>query len=100
MLFSGGVVLLLIGVGNLVGLVSLSAFTTLVYYGLTNLSALRLKKDQRFLPLVVPAVGLCFCIALAASVPPRLMLPGAGVLAAGILWRVTNMRRNSVTPLR
>ena len=78
----------LIGVGNLVGLVSLSAFTILIYYGLTNLSALRLKKDQRFLPLVVPALGLVFCVALAASVPPERMIPGAAVLGAGLLWRL------------
>jgi APA family basic amino acid/polyamine antiporter len=85
--------------GNLVGLVSLSAFTILVYYGLTNLSALRLKKEQRLLPAVIPAVGLVFCVGLAASVPPKLMIPGAAVLAAGLLWRllVTNVRRTNVT---
>jgi basic amino acid/polyamine antiporter, APA family len=97
-LFVGVAVLILIGIGNLVGLVSLSAFTILVYYGLTNLSALRLKKEDRFLPLVVPALGLMFCIALAASVPPKRMLPGAGVLGAGVLWRlvITKLRRRNV----
>jgi basic amino acid/polyamine antiporter, APA family len=84
----GIAVVTLICVGNLVGLVSLSAFTILVYYGLTNLSALRLKKEERFLPLIVPAVGLVMCLALATSIPPRLLAPGAGVLAAGILWRL------------
>jgi APA family basic amino acid/polyamine antiporter len=92
-LFVGTAVAVLICVGKLVELVSLSAFTILVYYGLTNLSALRLKKEERFLPLVVPAVGLLFSIGLAASVPPKLMLPGVGVLAAGILWRLIFRRR-------
>jgi APA family basic amino acid/polyamine antiporter len=87
-LFVGTLVVILIGFGKLVPLLSLSAFTILVYYGLTNLSALRLKKEQRFVPLIVPALGLVFCLALAASVPPKLMLPGVGVLGAGILWRL------------
>jgi APA family basic amino acid/polyamine antiporter len=93
-LFVGTIVVTLICVGNLVGLVSLSAFTILVYYGLTNLSALRLAKDQRFVPLGVPAVGLAVCLLLAASVPPKLMAPAAGVLAAGVLWRLIFRRRS------
>ena len=94
MLFVGSIVVVLICRGNFVGLVSLSAFTILVYYGLTNLSALRLKKDQRLVPLIVPAVGLVFCLMLATSIPPKLMAPGAGVLAAGILWRLLFRRRS------
>lgn len=92
-LFVGTIVVISICVGNLVGLVSLSAFTILVYYGLTNLSALRLKKEERIVPLIVPAVGLVFCLALATSIPPKLMAPGAGVLAAGVLWRLLFRRR-------
>jgi len=84
----GTIVGVLICVGNLVGLVSLSAFSILIYYGLTNVSALRLKKDQRLVPWFVPAVGLAFCLALAASVPPKHIAVGAGVLAAGVLWRL------------
>lgn len=87
-LFVGIIVVVLICVGTLVGLVSLSAFTILVYYGLTNLSALRLGKENRWLPPAVPAIGLVFCVGLVASVPPRLMIPGAAVLAAGVLWRL------------
>jgi len=92
-LFVGVSVLVLVAWANLVGLVSLSAFTILVYYGLTNLSALRLKREQRLLPAIVPAIGLVFCLALAASVPPKLMIPGAAVLAAGLLWRLIWRRR-------
>lgn len=94
-LFVGTLVVILICFGKLVQLLSLSAFTILVYYGLTNLSALRLKKDQRLLPLIVPAVGLVFCLALATSVPLKLMLPGVGVLAAGVLWRLLFRRRKT-----
>jgi APA family basic amino acid/polyamine antiporter len=86
-------VLVLIAWKNLVGLVSLSAFTILVYYGLTNLSALRLRKEQRLVPAFVSAAGLVFCVGLAASVPPKLMIPGGAVLAAGVLWRLVWRRR-------
>jgi len=76
-----------------VGLVSLSAFTILIYYGLTNLSALRLKKAERLVPAIVPAIGLVFCLTLATSVPPKLMLPGVGVLPNDFIMAVkTNPR--------
>ncbi len=94
----GVAVLGLIAWSNLKGLVSLSAFTILVYYGLTNVSALRLRKEQRLVPWAVSAAGLVFCVGLAASVPPKLMIPGAAVLAAGVLWRLmTKVRRRNVT---
>jgi APA family basic amino acid/polyamine antiporter len=79
----------LVALGNLVRLVSISAFTVLIYYGLTNWSALRLGREQRLVHPAVPVLGLLFCLALAASVPVRHLLVGAGVLAAGALWRLT-----------
>jgi len=60
----------------------------LVYYGLTNLSALRLARDQRLVHPGVPAAGLVFCITLAASIPIRHLAIGAAVLGAGVLWRL------------
>jgi basic amino acid/polyamine antiporter, APA family len=68
-------------------LVSVSAFSVLVYYGLTNLSALRLSREERLVHPAVPWTGLAFCLTLAASVPPRELAAGAGILAAGVLWR-------------
>lgn len=77
----------LAAVRNLPALVSVSAFTVLVYYGLTNLSALRLPREERLVHPVIPGAGLFFCAALAAAVPRRELAVGAGILGAGLLWR-------------
>ena len=37
---------------------SLSAFAVLIYYGITNVAALRLDARERFAPRVVAAAGL------------------------------------------
>ncbi|HYE98372.1 MAG TPA: APC family permease [Planctomycetota bacterium] len=77
----------LLAVQSILHLVSISAFTVLVYYGLTNLSALRLRPEERLVPRAVALAGLVFCVALAASVPWRPMAVGAALLAAGLLGR-------------
>jgi APA family basic amino acid/polyamine antiporter len=85
--FVGAAVGALVAIRSIVGLVSVSAFTVLVYYGLTNLSALRLKREERLVHPAVPWAGLAFCLSLAASVPLRHLAAGASVLAAGVVWR-------------
>jgi APA family basic amino acid/polyamine antiporter len=84
----GAVVGGLVAVRSVVTLLGISAFTVLVYYSLTNLSAMRLKRDEHLVSPAVPVLGLLFCVALIASVPPRQLAVGAGVLAAGGLWRL------------
>ncbi len=90
---TGALVGALVAVRDLAGLVSVSAFTVLVYYGLTNLSALRLRRDERLVHPAVPWTGLFFCAALAAAVPRRELLIGAGILAAGLAGRALFGRR-------
>ena len=84
----GGAVAALVAVRSVVTLLGVSAFTVLFYYGLTNLSALRLRPEERLVSPLVPVVGLLFCVGLIASVPPRQLAAGAGILAAGALWRL------------
>ncbi|ASG65038.1 amino acid transporter [Idiomarina piscisalsi] len=43
---------------------TLSAFTVLIYYGITNIAALKVKKEQRFIPKFVSALGLISCFGL------------------------------------
>ncbi|MFS1704477.1 APC family permease [Alteromonas sp. AMM-1] len=43
---------------------TLSAFTVLVYYGITNLAALRVSKHDRFIPRWVSVAGLFSCVGL------------------------------------
>ncbi len=87
-LFVGLAVGGLVAVRSIVTLLSISAFTVLVYYGLTNLSALRLSRNDRLVHPAVPVAGLVSCIALAASVPPKHLVVGAAVLAVGVVWRL------------
>ncbi|HZE99713.1 MAG TPA: APC family permease [Planctomycetota bacterium] len=87
-LFIGALVGGLVAVRSVVTLLAISAFAILVYYGLTNLSALRLSREERLVHPVVPAAGLACCLALVAGVPPGQMAVGAGILAAGVLWRL------------
>lgn len=84
----GGGVGALTAAGSLLGLLSMSAFAMLVYYGLTNLSVLRLGREDRLVHPAVPLLGLVFCAALSANVPPRALLAGGIVLAVGGLWRL------------
>jgi len=84
----GAGVAALVWVRSVVTLLGISAFAVLVYYGLTNLSALRLRAGERLVPPAVPACGLLFCLALGASVPLRQMEVGGAILAAGLLWHL------------
>lgn len=71
---------------------SFSAFTVLVYYGLTNLAALRLPPEDRRFPRWIAVAGLLGCFGLAFFVEWRVWLAGLGVLAAGFGFRAV-MRR-------
>ncbi len=64
-----------------------SAFTVLVYYGLTNLAALRLPPEARRFPRFIAWVGLISCFGLAFFVPWRIWLAGLGLLALGLAYR-------------
>ena len=84
----GAVVGGLVAVRSLVGLLSVSSFTILIYYGLTNLSALKLAPEERRVHPSVPAAGLAFCLSLAGSLSATHIATGAGILGAGVLWRL------------
>jgi APA family basic amino acid/polyamine antiporter len=66
---------------------SFSAFTVLVYYALTNLAALALPPEHRFVPRWIPALGLAGCLGLAFWVEPRVWMTGSALLAAGLAGR-------------
>lgn len=81
------VVAVLVLVTDLRGAIAFSAFGVLVYYAITNASALRLGPDETRPPLLVPLTGLVGCVVLACSLP--LPAVGAGVAVLGVgagLW--------------
>ncbi len=99
---NGTPVAAIIGVAILIGLIaspgqvrvswSFSAFTVLVYYSLTNLSALNLPPEDRLYPRVFSWCGLASCLFLAFQVEPVIWVTGLGVLVAGLLWHLVRQR--------
>jgi APA family basic amino acid/polyamine antiporter len=77
-----GVVVLLVLTVDLRGAVGFSSFAVLVYYAITNASALRLRAGERRYPPAVAVVGLVGCVALAVTLPPSSVVAGAAVLVA------------------
>src|SRR5690606_34239817 len=81
----------LICAGVLVGDVrvtwSFSAFSVLVYYGITNAAALRLPAAARRYPRAIAWAGLLACALLAFMVEPAVWLTGLGMIGAGMIWR-------------
>lgn len=61
---------------------SFSAMTVLIYYAITNLSALAVDRTRG-----TAWLGLASCLILSVFVPPGIWLAGAGMLLAGILWK-------------
>jgi len=74
-------------VGTLRGIAASASFAILVYYGVTNLAALRMPRHARRFPRWVPATGLAACAVLALSLSPATVAVGVGTLAAGFAAR-------------
>jgi APA family basic amino acid/polyamine antiporter len=83
----GVVIALLVLTGDVRATWSLSAFTVLVYYGLTHLAALRMPQGSRRYPRWVAQVGLASCLSLAFLVAWPVWLTGLGLLVAGFAVR-------------
>lgn len=67
---------------------SFSAFTVLIYYSITNLSALYLPKEQRLYPNFIAVSGLISCLFLAFWVPLAIWLSGLLLIALGLIWHL------------
>ena len=93
----GLVVMGLILLGDIRMAWSLSAFTVLIYYGITNLAAIRLPKRLRLYPVFIPWCGLISCLGLAACVNRHAMITGIVIVVIGLIWhRIVFRRRRSV----
>ncbi|MEM6394031.1 MAG: APC family permease [Planctomycetota bacterium] len=63
---------------------SFSAFTVLLYYGLTNAAALKLSDDERFYPRWVSVAGLIGCVGLAWWVDWRVLIAGMVLIVVAL----------------
>ncbi|PEN06219.1 amino acid permease [Longimonas halophila] len=69
-----------------------SAFTVLIYYALTNLSALQLSPEHRLYPRAVAWGGLVGCLGLAFWVEPAVWATGLALIAVGLIWHAVAQR--------
>lgn len=87
----------LVSIGSIKLAWSLSAFTVLVYYAITNLAAIRMPSSQRLYHRAFAWAGLVGCLSLAFWVEPRVWITGLTVLAAGLGFRLV-FRRGRPAP--
>jgi len=66
--------------------------TVLIYYAITNLSALRLAPEHRLYPRWISRTGIAACLFLAFWVDPAVWMTGLGLIAAGLLWHKARVR--------
>jgi APA family basic amino acid/polyamine antiporter len=78
--------------------VAVSSFGTLLYYTVTNLSALRLKKGQRMFPRVLAGAGVVGCVGLAFSLAPYEVGVGLVILLAGLAFRRVRLAYTKTRP--
>src|SRR5690606_15059692 len=83
----GAAAAIVAGTGTLAGVAATASFTILLYYGITNLAALRMPAEAKRFSDVVPALGLAACALLALSLSLDIILAGLAILAAGFLLR-------------
>lgn len=99
-ILSGLVILALVLMRDVKATWSFSAFTVLFYYAITNLSALRLPREQRLYPRAFAWLGLLGCLGLSVWVDRNALLLGGGLILAGILWRLAYRRITASSPTR
>lgn len=97
-LLVAGIIALLIAIGSVRMTWSISAFTVLVYYGITNACAIRLAPDERLYHVWPAWVGLLACLGLAFCVAPTVWLIGCCWIAVGLVYRFVWRSRFSIEP--
>lgn len=81
-----------VAVADLRDAIGFSAFTVLLYYAVTNASALRLSAGERRWSRWTAVLGLVGCVVLAFSLPAASVVAGALVLLAGVGVHVARRR--------
>ncbi|HWM86148.1 MAG TPA: APC family permease [Kofleriaceae bacterium] len=80
----GAIVATVAAVADIRTAIGFSSFAVLTYYGIANAAAWTLAREQRRWPRALAALGLVGCVVLALALPPRALLAGAAVMAAGV----------------
>lgn len=88
----GAIAAIVAGFGTLASVAAAAAFTILIYYGIANLAALRMPREARLYPNVVPLAGLVACAVLALSLSVDTLVVGMALLVVGLLGRLLARR--------
>ena len=84
---TAAVMLVVVLFGTLELIVASASFTILLYYSITNLAAIRMRKEDKLYPTWVSVLGLISCLILAATLQPIIIASGIGLLVVGFLLR-------------
>lgn len=93
-----GIIAVLALLGDLKTTWSFSAFTVLIYYGITNLAALRLPAENRLYPRFFSYAGFGGCVFLCWWIDPKIWLFGLKLLLLGVLWHLWAPKMFGVAP--
>lgn len=83
---TGAIIAFFVLTGDVIFTWSFSAFTVLIYYAITNLSAFMLPDENRLYPRVIPVAGFSGCLFLAFWIEPKIWILGLALLVVGLLW--------------
>lgn len=95
------VIAILIALGNVKTTWAFSAFSVLIYYGITNLAAIKMSDEERRYPRLIPWLGFVCCLFLAFWVDAIVWLAGLAWIAMGLCWwryRLQVANRNVALP--
>jgi APA family basic amino acid/polyamine antiporter len=93
--FAGILMALLVLFIDFSSVIAVSTFAMLFYYGSSNISALRLKKENRKYPQAIPAIGAITCVALLILIlflSPQAWVVGLAGLIAGAIYYSAKQR--------
>jgi APA family basic amino acid/polyamine antiporter len=90
---TGAIIGILVISGDVVFTWSFSAFTVLIYYSITNLSALMMPKELRLYPVWIPSAGLFGCLFLAFWIEATIWISGVVLIGIGLIWHTVARRK-------
>lgn len=97
---TGLIIGILVLSGDVVFTWSFSAFTVLIYYAITNLSALRMPAELRLYPRWIPVCGFFGCLFIAFWIDPYIWISGLVLIVIGLVWHTIGLKhRNSDIPM-
>jgi APA family basic amino acid/polyamine antiporter len=80
---------------DLSSVITISTFALLFYYASANISAIRLKKEKRMYPHIVPFIGTATCVTMLILIlflSPQAWITGIAGLAAGSVYYIARKK--------